>query len=160
MLQVSLPSFRVKVWVWPTCFKPRNVLIKTMAEGWGMPTSTVLPLAACRMSPGRIPRPSIMFSHAAVMMCTCSLQCMQPFITLLCSIPAALVSLLPLEGRLITAPKGKRNPRCVRHLVNSRTTQETGSYNPGRTVMEFSGWCLSTANVCEPQIHMPQIHQH
>jgi hypothetical protein len=34
-------------------------------------TSTVLPLAACRMSPGRMPLPSIMFSHAALMMCTC-----------------------------------------------------------------------------------------
>ena len=35
-------------------------------------TSTVFPLAAWRMSPGRMPRPSIMFSQDAVMMCTCS----------------------------------------------------------------------------------------
>lgn len=35
-------------------------------------TSTVFPLAAWRMSPGRMPLPSIMFSHDAVMMCTCS----------------------------------------------------------------------------------------
>ena len=35
-------------------------------------TSTVFPLAAWRMSPGRMPLPSIMFSQDAVMMCTCS----------------------------------------------------------------------------------------
>lgn len=34
-------------------------------------TSTVLPLAAVRMSPGRRPWPAIMFSHAATMKLTC-----------------------------------------------------------------------------------------
>ena len=38
----------------------------------GTHTSTVFPLAAWRMSPGRMPLPSIMFSQDAVMMCTCA----------------------------------------------------------------------------------------
>jgi hypothetical protein len=41
-------------------------------------TSTVLLLAAVRMSPGRVARPSIMFSHAATMKCTCSAGTRKP----------------------------------------------------------------------------------
>lgn len=37
----------------------------------GRPTSTVLPEAAVSTSPGRMPLPSIMFSHEALMMWTC-----------------------------------------------------------------------------------------